>query len=71
MFAKQSSVEYILEELGGHGPAVGIEGSGRVVQMGVCWFEKERNSPSSNNSLLAVGVGGALSASWHSSSAWD
>ena len=71
MFAKQSSMEYILEEFGGHGPAVGVEGSGRAVQSGVCWFEKDRNSPSSNNLLLAVGVGGMLSASWRSSSVWD
>ena len=71
MFTKWSSVEYIPEEFGGHSPAVGIEGSGRVVWMGVCQFEKERNSPSSNNSLLAVSMGGALSTSWHSLSAWD
>ena len=71
MFAKQSSVEYILEELGRCSPVVGVEGSGRVVRMGVCRFEKDRNSPSSNNLLLAVGVGGVLSASWRSSSVWD
>ena len=71
MFAKWSSMEYIPEEFGGHGPAVGVEGSGRAVQSGVCWFEKDRNSPSSNNSLLTVGVGGTLSASWHSLSTWD
>ena len=68
---KWSSVEYILEEFGGCGPAVGVEGSSSAVRMGVCWFEKERNSPSSNNSLPAVGAGGALSASWHSLSAQD
>ena len=71
MFVKQSSVEYILEELGRCGPVVGVEGSGRVVRTGVCWFEKDRNSPSSNDLLLAGGVGGALSASWCSSSVWD
>ena len=71
MFAKWSSVEYNPEELGGRGPAVGIEGSGRAVCSGVCQFEKDRNSPSSNNLLLAVGVGGVLSASWRSSSMWD
>ena len=53
MFAKQSSVEYILEELGGCSPVVGVEGSGGVVRTGVCQFEKDRNSPSSNNSLPA------------------
>ena len=68
---KRSSMEYNLEELGGCGPAVGVEGSGRAVRSGVCWFEKERNSPSPNNSLPTVGTGGALSASWHSLSAWD
>ena len=71
MLVKWSSMEYIPEEFGGHGPAVGIEGSGRAVQSGVCWFEKGRNSPSSNNSLLAVGAGGALSASWCSLSTQD
>ena len=50
---------------------VGIKGTSRAVPMGLCQFEKERNSPSSNNSLPAVGVGGTLSASWHSLSAWD
>ena len=64
-------MEYILEVFGGHGPAVGVEGSGGVVQTGVCQFEKERNSPSSNNSLPAVGVRGMFSASWHSLSTWD
>ena len=68
---KQSSMEYNPEELRGHGPAVGVEGSGRAVQLGVFQFEKERNSPSSSNSLLTVGAGGALSASWCSSSAQD
>ena len=71
MFVKWSSVENILEELGRRGPVVGIEGSGRVVWTGVCRFEKDRNSPSSNNLLLAGGVGGALSASWRSSSMRD
>ena len=55
-------MKYILEELGGRSPVVGIEGSGGVVRMGVCRFEKNRNSPFSNNLLLAVGVGGVLSA---------
>ena len=64
-------MEYNLEELGGCGPAVGVEGSGGAVQSGVCQFEKERNSPSSNNLLLTVGMGGTLSASWHSSSTQD
>ena len=63
MFTKWSSVEYIPEEFGGRGPVVGVKGSSGVVWMGVCQFEKERNSPSSNNSLPAVGVGGALSTS--------
>ena len=71
MFAKWSSMEYIPEELGGHGPVVGVEGSGRAVQSGVCQFEQERNSPSSNNLLPAVSAGGTLSASWHSLSARD
>ena len=72
MFAKRSSVEYIPEELGGHGPAVGVEGSGRAVRLGVCQFEKERNQQlASNNLLLAVSAGGTLSASWHSSSMQD
>ena len=53
------------------GPAVDIKGSGGVVRSGVCQFEKDRNSPSSNNSLLAVGVGGTLSAPWHSLSMQD
>ena len=56
-------MEYIPEEFGGRGPVVGVKGSSGVVWMGVCQFEKERNSPSSNNSLPAVGVGGALSTS--------
>ena len=62
VFTKWSSMKYILEELGGRSPVVGIEGSGGVVRMGVCRFEKNRNSPFSNNLLLAVGVGGVLSA---------
>ena len=64
-------MEYIPEEFGGHDAAVGVEGSRAAVWTGVCWFEKERNSPSSNNSLPAVGAGRMFSASWCSSSTWD